>query len=124
LENLISELKPIGIVEELLVERIATCCIKLYRLAKAENEHIKTTLHPEEVEWTFNSSKDGYSPEVDSKAVEKLVNIYARYEITIENRMYKALHELERIQRMRKGDLVNAPVTVDIGKMGSFGENQ
>jgi hypothetical protein len=100
IERLISELKPLGIIEEILVERIATCYIKLYRLAKAENEHIKTSIHPEEFELTF-PAENGYSPKVNSKAVEGLVNIYARYETTIENRMYRALHELDRVQKIK-----------------------
>ena len=35
-----------------------------------------------------------------------------RYETTTENRLYEALHELERLQRLRGGDSVLDPITV------------
>jgi len=37
-----------------------------------------------------------------------------RYEGAIERQFYKALHQLERIQRLRAGDPVPAPVDVDV----------
>lgn len=122
LELLTQQFNPASLIEEILVERIATCYIKLYRLAKAETEHIKNAIHPTDINFDWSTS-DGYSPKVGSKFVEGLVNIYARYESTIENRMYKALHELERVQRMRNGDNVPSPLTIDVQEMGSFCEN-
>lgn len=43
-----------------------------------------------------------------------------RYETTIENRLYKTLHELERIQRMRRGEIIAAPVLLDIQSTSEF----
>ena len=37
-----------------------------------------------------------------------------RYETTIERGIYRALHELQRLQAMRKGQAVNLPVAIDI----------
>jgi len=37
-----------------------------------------------------------------------------RYEAAIERQLYKALNQLERLQRMRLGDKVPAPIAVDI----------
>ena len=37
-----------------------------------------------------------------------------RYEGAIERQLYKAMNQLERLQRMRSGDNVPAPVEVDI----------
>lgn len=128
-EELRAYYKPKGIIEDILVERMAIHHIKLYRIAQAENEFIKSVLNPtldiaDEMDRHL-IRKRGYEPTVKSSSVEKLQNIYSRYEATIENRLYKTMHELERIQRMRKGEKVSAPVAVDVGidKMGSFGEN-
>lgn len=38
---------------------------------------------------------------------------YHHYETTIENRLYKALHELERLQRLRGGQFVTAPLIIE-----------
>jgi len=39
---------------------------------------------------------------------------FIRYETTLERQIYKALHELERIQHARKGDPVPAPLSIDL----------
>ena len=52
--------------------------------------------------------------------VEPLSSVYPRYQTTIENRLYKAMHELERLQRMRKGEHVASPVAVDVAHDGGF----
>ena len=120
---------PIGIIETLLVEKIAIIYIKSFRIAKAESEYMQSILNPSIEKLaryeTMLLEKEGYEPKVKVQMVEKLQNIYSRYETTTENRLYKAMHELERMQRMRKGEIVSAPVAVDIevNKMGSFGEN-
>lgn len=42
------------------------------------------------------------------------LNNLLRYEVTIDRQFYKALSELERIQRMRGGDIVPPPINLDI----------
>lgn len=134
LDNLFEEKKPEGVIEELLVEIIATGYVKLYRAAKAEGEFFKATFNPLKKigsKYEVSSLPDpdakwvGYAPKLSPDSVERITNIYTRYQITIENRLYRALHELERLQRMRKGERITAPLTVDVdvSKMGSFGEN-
>ena len=39
---------------------------------------------------------------------------FQRYETTLENRFFRTLHELERLQRLRAGDAVPAPLTIDV----------
>lgn len=119
-----------GTVEQIILERIALNYLKLYRIQKAETEYIQSRLDPTIVKSILDSFSleetvtRGYTPKIASDAVEKLSNIYARYETTIENRLFRALHELERVQRLRKGERLQQPVAVDISQMGSFGENQ
>jgi hypothetical protein len=37
-----------------------------------------------------------------------------RYETMIERQMYKALNELERLQRTRGGEKIPAPISIDV----------
>lgn len=39
-----------------------------------------------------------------------------RYETTLERQLYRAMHQLERLQRMRKGEFVPAPVTMEVSQ--------
>jgi hypothetical protein len=48
------------------------------------------------------------------QGVQRLVNTFPRYETAITLRLSRTLHELERVQRMRKGEQVPAPAAVDV----------
>ena len=43
-------------------------------------------------------------------AVDKIL----RYETAIERQLYRAINELERLQRRRRGDIVPPPIHVEI----------
>lgn len=133
--ELMEQYQPANITEKILVERIALCYLKLFRVQKTETEFMKAKLDPhiEKVASWIDMSEalkgevvnEGYIPKISNDTVLQLMATYSRYETTLENRLYKALHELERQQRLLRGEPVAAPVAVDIGidKMGSFGEN-
>lgn len=88
----------------ILIERAAVCYLKLYRIQVSETEHIKATLDPrivtEGLKWdTLEVVKnEGYTPLVSAESVERLVNIYGRYETTLENRLFRILHALEAMK--------------------------
>ena len=42
-----------------------------------------------------------------------------RYEAHIERGLYKALHELQRLQAARRGQLVSAPLVLDVDVSGT-----
>jgi hypothetical protein len=42
----------------------------------------------------------------------------SRYEGRIERGLYRALHELQRMQARRRGELVPAPIAVDVNVNG------
>src|ERR1019366_10064533 len=46
--------------------------------------------------------------------VEQLLNVFQRYESTFAYRLFRTLHELERLQRMRQGERLPAPIMVDV----------
>jgi hypothetical protein len=131
-----SNFNPVGKMEELLVERVAVHYIKLFRIQKVETEYMKSMLKPHKThfEGGFNLAPigdpevevvdiEGYVPRLDSVIAETLSKTFGRYETTIENKLYKAVHELERMQRLRKGDIVAPPLAIDLS-VGSFGEKE
>lgn len=134
LDDLATQYEPQGIVEQILIERIAINYLKLFRVQKAETEYMKSILHPRVTMSDFGDSlreltsdqlvSKGYTPKITDGVVEKLSDIYGRYETTIENRLFRALHELERAQRLRRGEKVTQPIPVDVNQMGSFSESQ
>lgn len=130
LKDLQVELNPQGVVEQMLIERIGICYLKLFRVQKAETEFLKNRFNPHIEVSSFNQPleiesrvvKKGYIPKVFDNDIEILSNTYSRYETTIENRLFRALHELERAQRARKGESMLQPVVVDVNQVNSFGE--
>jgi len=57
------------------------------------------------------------------------MGVLSRYEVTLERSLYKALHELQRLQAARDGQAVPLPVVVDVSvsdegdEMALIGEN-
>jgi len=49
---------------------------------------------------------------------------FFRYETMLEKSIYKALHELERVQAKRSGKDVPLPTVVDVNLDSSFGKNE
>jgi len=130
-EELNKHFNPIGELEKILVDRIGNYYLKLYRVAKAEREFMKATLDPRKVVirdtmplMDFTETiveNEGYTPKVGQEAVEKLSDTYLRYETAIENRLYKALHELQRLQSARNGESVPPPIALDVDVSGGAG---
>lgn len=123
-QRLIKEFNPETFIEEILIERIVLYVIRLNRSARAETEFIKKVLNPEighsEGPYVLDMGKwvvdkPGYKPIINEEDVEPLENLYLRYEKSLENRLFMILHELERIQRIKKGDRIPPPISVDIG---------
>lgn len=102
LDQLIEEFKPKTAIETIIVERIAVYYLRLQRLARAENEFIKSCIDKTEYNAPFFSeiAKQGYKPVVCSDDIEKLHGLYTRYETAIENRLYRAVKELQGYRRV------------------------
>ncbi len=118
LRQLQDEYDPQSFMESLLIERIAVCCLMLQRAVKAEREFMRSKLEPRivipfEIGSLDKVVQEGYEPTIQHEDIEKLSGTYLRYQTTIENRLYKAIHELERLQRLRSGENVPSPVAVD-----------
>jgi len=105
-DQLEQELSPTTIVEKLLIERLSVIYLRLFRLAKAENEYMEEQLNPTIYSYTtkdFASSmenpidKKGYKAKLDSSAILKMHQLFNRYETDLENRFYRATKEYKEV---------------------------
>ena len=102
-DHLLTELwqhyTPQGPVEEMLVERMATLKWRLARVHRSERGEIMSNheLDPDSV------SESDCLP--DARVSDRLV----RYETMLERAFYRALTELDRLQRSRRTSLQSAP---------------
>jgi hypothetical protein len=109
-----AELLPEKELELVLVDRIIANVWRLKRVMQIEREMIEGDRHDmfgtkkktlgEALSYDFNNN-DTYG---------KLT----RYEASIERGIYKALHELERLQAKRNGENVPLPVAIDVDVSG------
>ncbi len=109
-------------LERFLLERIALNMIRLRRSARLEAEYITAILNPPiygEDPLGMPSFErplidPGLPPPVNSENFAPLVNTFLRYDTALENKLFRAMHELERLRRMRDGEQLPAPATVDV----------
>lgn len=112
-ETLLTSLNPEGSMEETLVERLLGSLWKLRRLDRLSNEMFsqcqKVDLMNPEGEGSFRFFQ---SPEDVHR-----FDVFRRYEVSTEKSFYRALHELQRLQAKRCGEVVSLPTVVDINFM-------
>lgn len=92
------EYKPVGFEQMLLANRIANHLVRLARINMSEIEYMKAVLDPKEemlVDWNRH---EGYKPILSSEGVRTLNDTYLRYQVTIENRLDKAISQLKKLQ--------------------------
>jgi hypothetical protein len=92
LARLRQDLQPVGILEETLVERVAYECVRTAAAARYCCDAAR---------FVVNTSGPGPG------------NLM-RYESMIARQFSQAIHELERLQRLRRGEDVPAPLNVQI----------
>jgi hypothetical protein len=101
-KKLRSELKPATEIEFLLVDKIASSFWRLKRaLSMEDGEVICSQL--------MTASSMGLMHDADK---------FFRYETMLERGIYKALHELERIQAKRNGVNIPPPIVLDVDISG------
>ena len=93
--ELADAIKPTGRLQELLVETVASNAVRLLRIAKAEAEFIKQTLHP--LLPDLPPVGRSYNPKVNSGAIERL-ELYSLYQTATENRMHRSIALLRALQ--------------------------
>ena len=129
---LILDLAPVGMLEELLVEKIAVCWWRQKRALRWEGELasrpskelINAIKEGNEIfrragigEVEIDEKMDswaGYAKDRPSLHSGAEMDRILRYETTIQRQLVYAINQLERLQRARKGEHVPAPVSVQV----------
>ena len=103
-----AELAPEGELEGLMVDRVVACTWRLRRAGTVETD----LFHGSELD-RLTSDGDRTLGEAFTQEREKL-GLLSRYEAGLERSLFRALHELQRLQAARKGERVPLPVAVDV----------
>lgn len=114
--DIAEDLKPVGTMEEMLVDQIVSGYWRLKRLYTVETKSM---------DWYANDN-GGFTiiseseEQQERKSVRDMLNnqtieVILRYQATIERSIYKAYHELERLQARRNNQNVPLPIPIDLG---------
>jgi len=106
-----TELNPVTELELLLVDRIIANTWRLRRAMKIECEMMYFDCYPGENHYNPEERTIG---EAFSCGSGNAYGMFVRYEASIERGIYKALHELQRIQAARNGEKPPAPIAIDV----------
>jgi hypothetical protein len=98
-----AEFKPKTDLERLLIDRIVSNTWRLKRAMRAETDIIEREL---DNDMSFGGSI--------GKVFDSNIEKFMRYETCIERGIYKALHELQRIQSALAGEKPPAPIAIDV----------
>jgi len=124
LHDLTQEKDPVGALEVFFVESAALDITRLRRVRRLEAEYITGVLNPPirqpAVLADFSGLDQGAIVDpglpatMDCGSVLPLVSIFQRYESAGTLRLFRTLHELERLRRMRRGEHLPAPAAIDV----------
>ncbi len=112
------ELAPQGELENIFVDRILSSTWRLKRAIRVERDYIQAEYHDCKFD-KFSRTKRQDDKAWNLVVARELGNSNAwlnlvRYETTIEKQIYKALHELLRLQSARRGEKPPIPIAVDV----------
>jgi hypothetical protein len=109
-KRLRAHLQPVGELEVLLVDRIVIAAWRLRRLMQVEVGIFERERYDTFKEQDLGLGLAFIRNANNSDAFSKL----SRYETTIERGLYRALHELQRLQAARAGQPVPPPAVLDV----------
>jgi hypothetical protein len=141
-EQLKTELQPVGILEQECVQQIATLLIRIRRARRLEAEALTAHLNPpKKIHHPGTAFADdpqvfGWSETVDvglpaqvsMDTVDQINRTIVRYESATENKLFRWQNQLERLQRLRRGEKIPAPASIELnvhtaGDVASFGNS-
>lgn len=107
------QLAPVGTVEAILVDRLVGCAWRLRRIQAVEAQlfqwnRMDTDYGDDADEDVDRGVGHGYAGARDTFA------LLSRYEASLERSMFRALHELQRLQAARSGAALPPPQVVDL----------
>lgn len=101
------EIKPMNMIQELLVERLITSYWRLRRAIKVEKGHIMKN-YVNEYDFGMFPNQEDYKlmekakKEFNNMPNESILDKILRYETTLERQFYRALKEIEKQKRNEK----------------------
>ena len=112
-KKLRGELEPQAELELVLVDRITANVWRLKRVMQIEREMMANDRH--DTDWDGKQKHETLGEALSEDfANNDTYGKLIRYEASIERGIYKALHELQRIQATRAGEKPPAPIAIDI----------
>jgi hypothetical protein len=118
-EYLRAELQPVGELENLLIDRVVAAYWRLRRVGKVEAGIFTSWSMPD-----LKTGELGLSFIRDANNANAFSKL-SRYEAGIERSLYKALHELQRLQAARRANSsVTPPVAIDVDVSGVSTDEQ
>jgi hypothetical protein len=123
------QLAPVGELELLLVDRIVAAAWRIMRILRIEREMMDPEVSDKESSRRVYSRNKRQKPVTLWEALEydfknrQTLDKFLRYEAHIERGMYKAIHELQRLQATRSGERVPAPAVVDVDVSGQVDQS-
>lgn len=133
--------QPVGEIETLLTRRVALCLARLMRAGLLEAEFLTAQLNPAIIKTTGGAIEDfnltmngkvevldpGLPARLSADAVDTLTSKFGRYETAVENKLYRALQQLERLQALRKDEMPPVPKSsggdTPVEPVASLGKN-
>lgn len=110
-KKLRTELEPQTELELILVDRITANVWRLKRVMQMEREMMEDS---QKSDFGNHLRKLGQTLTHYDIAHNDIYGKLIRYESSIERGIYKALHELQRLQATNSGEKIPAPVAIDI----------
>ncbi len=104
--ELVRELLPESILENIILNRISLQITQLQKVAFTKTEYIKSKQNQGKFSdpiadlcgFQIEVLEEPYKPEYEKDWVDTLFNLYHRYEVSIENRLYKAIREYKQLK--------------------------
>ena len=111
-KQLRQELKPMNEIELILVDRIIANTWRLKRALRGEKE--MTNSRMKNAFLLLEGKKNLGEVLIDDFRGGDSYLKFTRYEMSLERGVYKALHELQRLQAARSGEKPPLPVAIDV----------
>ena len=120
-DELIASLRPAGRVEEMLVEKLALTYLRMQRCARAEAEYHSRTWEEPNAMLERKAVADleekrrwgARAVPFKEQVFERMVKLIDLYDARLTNQFLKLIHEIERLQSLRKGEDAPPPVVAD-----------
>ena len=115
-KELVEQLDPSGPLEEVLAERIAGNAWRLRRVGRLETgvlAHRMIDAQTDQTEARRDTDPIAAGVIRDAAGADALSKL-SRYERSLERGLYRALHELQRLQDTRSGRHVPPPAVLDV----------